>query len=205
MKFKTKDLIHELKHHLPFTVFATAIAIIIIISFIYFLKQNISETIFHVLHPLHIIASAIVTTAIFYKYKKNIFQAIIAGIFGALIIGSISDIIFPYLGGKILNLNLSFHLPLIEKPILILSSAIVGSILGTFIKITKIPHTVHVSLSVLASLFYILAFTPKISLLYFTGILIVIIIAVIIPCCTSDILFPFFFLGKRIKTCNCKH
>ena len=205
MKFKTKELIHELKHHLPFTIFATAIAIIIVILIIYILKQDISETAFHLLHPLHIIASAIVTTAIFYKYKKNILQAIIVGTLGALIIGSISDIIFPYLGGKILNLNLIFHLPLIESPLIILTSAIIGSILGIFTKITKIPHTIHVSLSVFASLFYILAFSSKISLIYFIGIFIVVIIAVIIPCCTSDILFPFFFLGKKIKTCNCKH
>ena len=205
MKFKTKELIHELKHHLPFTAFATAIGIIIVIFFIYFFKQNISETIFNVLHPIHIIASAIVTTAIFYKYKKNIFQAIIVGVLGALIIGSVSDIIFPYLGGKILTLNLSFHLPLIENPLLIISSAIVGAFLGISIKITKIPHLVHVGLSVFASLFYLLAFSPQISPIYFLGVFVIVIIAVIIPCCTSDILFPFFFLGKKIKTCDCKH
>ena len=205
MKFKTKELIHELKHHLPFTAFATAIGIIIVIFFIYFFKQNISETIFNVLHPIHIIASAIVTTAIFYKYKKNIFQAIIVGVLGALIIGSVSDIIFPYLGGKILTLNLSFHLPLIENPLLIISSAIVGAFLGISIKITKIPHLIHVGLSVFASLFYLLAFSPQISPIYFLGVFVIVIIAVIIPCCTSDILFPFFFLGKKIKTCDCKH
>ena len=205
MKFKTKELIHELKHHLPFTAFATAIGIIIVIFFIYFFKQNISEAIFNVLHPIHIIASAIVTTAIFYKYKKNIFQAIIVGVLGALIIGSVSDIIFPYLGGKILTLNLSFHLPLIENPLLIISSAIVGAFLGISIKITKIPHLVHVGLSVFASLFYLLAFSPQISPIYFLGVFVIVIIAVIIPCCTSDILFPFFFLGKKIKTCDCKH
>jgi len=205
MKFKTKEFLHELKHHLPFTAIATAIAIIIVILVLNFLKQGVSETTFEILHPLHVIASAIVTAAIFYKHKKNIFQATLVGILGAIIIGSISDIIFPYIGGLILNMHMHFHLPIFEKPILILGSALIGSIIGISTKLTKIPHIIHVTLSVFASLFYILAFGTNFTLIKFIGIFIIIIIAVIVPCCTSDILFPFFFLGKRIKTCNCKH
>jgi len=203
MKFKIKEFTHELKHHLPFTALATAFAIIIAILFVSFFKQNISENIFNILHPLHVIVSAIVTSAIFYKYKKNIFQAIIIGVFGAIIIGSISDVIFPYLGGEILQLKMHFHFPLIKIPLIIILSALIGSIIGILTGLTKIPHLVHVSISVFASIFYILAFSSQLSLIYFIGIFIIIILAVIIPCCTSDILFPFFFLGKEIKTCGC--
>jgi len=204
MKFKTKEFIHELKHHLPFTAIATAGAIIIVLLFLNFFKQNVSETTFDILHPLHIIASAIVASAIFYKYKKNISQSIFVGVLGAIIIGSLSDIIFPYLGGLILNLKINFHLPLIEEPLIIFSSALAGSIIGITTKLTKIPHFIHITISVFASLFYILAFSLDLTLMKFLGIFIAIIIAVIVPCCTSDILFPFFFLGKKIKTCDCK-
>ena len=71
MNFKLKEFFHELKHHAPFTALATILAVLISILIIYDLKQNISEEIFHILHPLHVIVSAIVTSAIFYKYKNK--------------------------------------------------------------------------------------------------------------------------------------
>jgi len=194
---KIKELLHELKHHIPFTALATLIAIILAI----YIKS--SEGLFNVLHPLHIVASAIVTTAIFYKYKKSSIQAILVGITGAIIIGSLSDIVFPWLGGNLLNLNTEFHLLLIEEPIIILSSALIGSLIGIKTGMTKIPHLIHVLLSVFASMAYLLAFSTAISTFYFVGTFIIIFLAVIIPCCISDILFPFLFLGEKIKKCNC--
>jgi len=197
MKFK--ELTHELKHHIPFTALATIIAIIVVI----FTQKQISENLFQILHPLHIIASAIVTTAIFYKYKKNYLQAILVGITGAILIGSLSDIIFPWLGGNLLNLNTIFHLPLIEEPLVILVSALIGSFLGLATKLTRMPHFLHVFLSVFASLFYLIAFSTTLSTLYLIGAFFIVIAAVIIPCCISDIIFPFLFLGEKIKHCKC--
>jgi hypothetical protein len=192
-----KKIIHELKKHIPFTALATLIAIFTTIFIIYWIKTDISQEFFHVLHPFHILASAIVTSGIFYKYKKSFIQALFIGVLGAIIIGSISDIIFPYLGGLAFNLNIEFHLPLIEMTTLILFIAVIGSILGISLKITKFPHFIHVFLSVFASLFYLLAFSQAFKIIYFIGAFFVVFIAVIIPCCLSDIIFPFLFLRKK--------
>lgn len=196
-------LIHELKHHAPFTIFATIVAIIFVIFIIYFVNQEIPKSFFHGLHFLHIFVSSMVTTAIFYKYKSNIFQAILVGIMGAIIIGSLSDVIFPYFGGVILKLKMEFHLPIIEETFLILMISLVGSFVGIYYKITKMPHFAHVFLSVFASLFYLLVFSSFFSLIYFLGAIFIVFISVIIPCCTSDILFPFIFLREKIKKCRC--
>lgn len=193
----SKKIIHELKEHVPFTALATLIAIIITIGIVYWVKTDISEESFHILHPLHILASAIVTSGIFYKYKKNFIQALLIGITGAIIIGSISDIIFPYLGGLIFQLEMEFHLPIIENTFVILFPAIAGSILGISFKITKSPHFIHIFLSVFASLFYLLAFSEGFRTLYFLGAFFIVFIAVIIPCCLSDIIFPLLFIKKR--------
>ncbi|HEA46413.1 MAG TPA: hypothetical protein ENH99_01385 [Candidatus Pacearchaeota archaeon] len=201
---KTKELVHELKHHLPLTVFATAIALVVVLVVGYSLKQNLSETFFDVLHPLHIFASAIVASGIFYKYKPKVLGALSVGIIGAILIGSLSDVLLPWLGGNLLNLETIFHLPLIESPYLILFSAIFGSAVGIGTKITKVPHFVHVFLSVFASLFYLIAFSTGMTLLPFLIAFFIIIIAVVVPCCVGDIVLPFFFLGKKIKTCECK-
>ena len=205
MKQNIKELIHELKHHSPFTLIATVLAILIIILIKFILNLSFEKEAFEILHPIHIIASAMVSAGIFYKYKKNFFQAIGVGIFSAILIGSLSDILLPYITGFIFNFEISFHFPLIEKPLIILGTAIFGSILGTITKLTKLPHLTHVGLSIFASLFYLMAFTQNFEILHFVISIIIVFIAVLIPCCVSDILLPFFFLGKKIKACRCKY
>lgn len=201
---RTKEIIHELKHHLPFTAFAIISAIILVIFLQYLFQKQISENLFEIFHPLHVIASSIVTAGIFYKYKPKVIYALLIGITGSIILGSLSDIILPWFGGSLLGLGTSFHLLLIEKPVLILLSGLIGSSIGISTKITKIPHFIHVFLSVFASLFYLLAFSQIFNTFYFIASFFIVFIAVIIPCCISDMLFPFFFLGEKIKKCKCK-
>lgn len=201
---KTKEILHELKHHLPFTIFAIISAIILVIFLQYLFQKQISEGLFEIFHPLHIIASSIVTAGIFYKYKPKLISALLIGITGSIILGSLSDIILPWLGGSLIGLGTSFHLLLIKEPVLILFSALIGSSIGISTKITKMPHFIHVFLSVFASLFYLLAFSLNFNLVYFIGSFLIVFISVILPCCISDILYPFFFLGEKIKKCKCK-
>jgi hypothetical protein len=152
---KPKVIVLELKDHIPFTLIATLIAVIFV-----FLVQKINlSSLFFVIHPLHIFTSAIVSSAIFYKYKKDFTQALIVGIISSIFIGTISDIIFPYLGGIIFQLKTDFHLSLIEEPITIILVSFFGGITGITTKLTKLPHFLHVFLSVFASLLYLIAFS----------------------------------------------
>ncbi len=190
---KTKEILIELKEHIPFTLLATILAVIISLTFY---KTKLPETLFELIHPLHIGVSAIVTAGIFYKYKKSILPAILVAITGSIIIGSLSDVIFPYLGGLIFNLNTSFHLPVLENPLLILSVSLIGGVIGLKTKITELPHFIHVFLSVFGSLFYILTFSTinLTSLLISIGI---VFVAVLIPCCISDIIYPLLFIKRE--------
>jgi len=194
---KPKTILKELKEHIPFTLVATLTAVLIIVFVLYGIKKQIPTELFEIFHPLHVIASSIVTTAIFYKYKQKIIPAILVGISGSIIIGSLSDIIFPYLGGNLLNLQTSFHLPLFESTTLILSVALMGSLIGIITKKTQLPHYIHVFLSVFASLFYLLNFSQAFNLIHFIGAFFVVFIAVIVPCCLSDIVFPFLFIKNE--------
>lgn len=200
---KTQELVHELKHHLPFTAVATIVSILLVFFIEYYFHINVSQSSFDVLHPLHVIVSAIVTGGIFYKYRPKVIPAILVAVTGSILIGSLSDIFLPYLGGNLLGIKTSFHLPLIEIPLVIIAAAFIGGIIGISTRVTKLPHFLHVSLSVLASLFYLLAFSQPLGVFYFLGVFAIVLIAVVIPCCVSDILYPFFFLGEKIKHCNC--
>lgn len=200
-----KELIHELKHHLPFTALAAIIGIVFVLAIKYLFNLNFEREAFEILHPLHILASGAVSAGIFYLYRKNKFQAAMVGIISAIIIGTLSDVLFPFFGGMFLGLKPEFHLPILQTPLIILVSALIGSLIGIGTKMTKLPHTMHVFLSVFASLFYLLAFTSGLNFIYLSISIITITLAVIIPCCVSDILLPFFFLGKDIKACGCSH
>ncbi len=190
---KLKKVVHELKHHIPFTIIATFFAVLLV-----FLTQKINySSLFFVIHPLHIFASAIVSSAIFYKYKKNFVQAIIIGVISSISIGSLSDIIFPYLGGIIFQLKTTFHLSLIEEPFKIIGIAIFGSFVGIFTRWTKFPHFIHVFLSVFGSLLYLIAFSSISTIFHFAIAFLVVFFAVLIPCCISDIVIPMLFLKNK--------
>jgi len=200
MKRTTKEIIHELKHHSPLTLGASVIALIFALSLY---QTNLPETIFEIAHPFHVIASAIVTAAIYHNWGKKIIPSILIGITGSILIGSLSDVLFPYLGGLIFNLNPEFHLPLIEEPLMIIMAALIGSLIGIYTGYTRIPHFMHVLISVFASFFYLLAYSQSLNTLFIILSSIIVFISVIVPCCLSDIVFPYLFLGDKIKHCNC--
>lgn len=191
-----KSVKKEFIEHIPFTAIATLIAVILVVLSLEF-TINISENLFEIFHPLHIIFSAFVTSAIYYKYKKNIFQSLIIGLTGSILIGSLSDVILPYLEANLLNLETSFHLPIVESPLIIILASLLGGILGVFLIKTKMPHFLHVFLSVFASLFYITAYSQNLSTIYLIASFFIVFIAVIIPCCLSDIIYPLLFIKDK--------
>jgi len=198
-----KRIVHELKHHIPFTLFGAATGIIIIFIIMYgnFLSNiaSISEDIFFILHPTHVFLSAIATTTIFLKYsKKNILLAIIIGYTGSIGIATISDSIIPYLGEILLGLpNAQAHIGFIEEPIITNIPAFIGISIGYYIGFSKIPHAGHVLISTWASLFHIImALGVKVSIIQTAGIFIFLFLAVWLPCCTSDIIYPLLITNR---------
>jgi len=132
------------------------------------------------------------------RYRKaKIWVAILIGWTGSIGIATISDAIIPYLGGTLLHAQMEFHVPFIEHWWINLL-ALAGIAIGYWRQTTKIPHFGHVLLSTWASLFYIMAFGiggDWIPLLPF--IFLILFLAVWIPCCMSDIVYPLLFLRKE--------
>ncbi len=195
----TNKILHELKEHIPFTIIASILAIVIAVIISQLTRYQYSENIFESFHVLHLLVSAFATTTVYYKYKKSIPMSILVGITGAIIIGTFSDVIFPYLSALILNLQPSLHIPIIEKPILLLSTALIGTLLGIKIKHNKFPHLIHVFLSTFASLFYLISFATTNTLLLWMIATLIIFVVVLIPCCLSDIIFPLLFIRNKKK------
>jgi len=188
----------ELKEHIPFTALGALTGIIItVIIVLGNVPSPISHTIFYTLHPLHVLLSALVTTAMYMRYKKGkIWVAILIGWTGSIGIATISDAMIPYLGGSLLHAQMEFHVPFIEEWWINLP-ALAGIAIGYWKQTTKIPHFGHVLLSTWASLFYIMAFGKAEWIPLLPFIFLFLFLAVWIPCCLSDIVYPLLFLGKE--------
>ena len=196
---------NELKHHAPFTALGavSGIVIMLIILFGNILPQvsQVSHTVFYILHPLHIALSAIVTTAMYKKYGNGkIWVIILIGYFGSIGISTLSDSIIPYLGEILLDLpNRGIHIGFIEEWQIVHPAALIGIAIGYWKPITRLPHFGHVLLSTWASLFHIImALGETADPVTFMIIFLFLFLAVWIPCCTSDIVFPLLFTKKQL-------
>jgi hypothetical protein len=201
---RSATIFRELKHHLPFTLTASLAAGILVAIF-YSFGQVPSKELFEIAHPAHVLVSAIATSAIYWKYKKSALKTILVGASGAILVGSLSDVVFPFLAGNLFSLHTHFHLPIIENPLLILSVAFFGAILGAYSNLFRASHMLHVFLSIFASLFYLLAFSIEMSAIAILMISGLVFLTVYIPCCISDIVFPLFFIKKPCKDCGHWH
>ncbi len=165
--------------------------------------SNISLHIFYILHPMHIVLSAITTVALYklHKPKSKFLIAIVIGYIGSIGIATLSDSIIPYIGELLLDLpNRGIHLGFIEKPFLTNSAAFLGIVIGFLKPKTKFPHSGHVLISTWASLFHIImAIGQTISFILIIGVFLFLFLAVWIPCCTSDIVFPLLFVPTKNK------
>jgi len=203
-----KRIITELKEHAPFTALGALTGIIIMaIIVLAEVPSGISHTVFYTLHPIHVVLSALVTTAMYMRYRQGkIWVAVLIGWTGSIGIATISDVIIPYLGGALLHIPMEFHVPFIETaqmPVIgiekwkiVNSAALLGIAIGYWKQITRIPHSGHVLLSTWASLFYFAAFGTANWIPLLPFIFLFLFLAVWVPCCTSDIVYPLLLLGR---------
>ncbi|MFH0808414.1 MAG: hypothetical protein V1888_02255 [archaeon] len=209
---KSDAIWEELREHLPFSLAVSLLAGVLVAIF-YSIGKVPSEELFEILHPAHVLISAVATSAIYWRYHNSAedsrlsvgVKAVLVGIVGAILIGSLSDIVFPWLAGNLFSLKTVFHLPIIEEPLLILGVAFFGSVVGMHWKYFDVAHSLHVFLSVFASLFYLLAFSIALNV---WGILMIsglVFLCVYVPCCISDIVFPLLFIDKPCKSCGHWH
>lgn len=204
------QILKELKAHAPFTFFG-ALSGIVIMAFCYKLPYKTSYDIFYILHPLHVLLSALVTASMYKLHKCghitgkcimgkcNFWALIIIGYVGSVGIATLSDSVIPYICEVLFKMpNRGIHIGFIEKWWLVNPLAIIGIAIAYIKPETKFPHAGHVLLSVWASLFHIImALGQGMSLILYPAVLLFLFIAVLVPCCVSDIVFPLLFVKNK--------
>lgn len=214
----------ELRRHLPFSVFSVA-AGILVLAMLTAVIQSVGGDLgrprgeaaavqaepahdhdheilatpagglFHVFHPVHLLFSAVATTAMFWRYERRLWKAVTTGFVGSVVVCSLSDIFFPYVGGLLLGAEMGFHVCIIDHPGLVLPFVFVGIAMGLLaadaVKAsTFVSHSAHVFTSSMASILYLVTYGLSDWMEHAGGVFLVVVVAVMLPCCISDIIFP---------------
>ncbi len=214
MRRRWNAVLVELAHHLPYTMVSSLIAMVVVWYFGLMQAQQhpggewVTEVrwSFHVLHPMHVCLSAITTTAVFWHHERRLMRTLAFGIFGSVIPCGFSDYIVPFLGGRVLGQPMQLHICLIEHPMLILPFLVMGLLAGFVFEEpvsggSVFSHGAHVFVSSLAVLMYLVSFgfmgwMTDIQLVF--PVLVIVVAAVWIPCCVSDIVIPVTNLHPHI-------
>jgi hypothetical protein len=205
-----KRILHELKAHAPFTAGGALLGIFLMIV-LRKMPENIAFNAFYVFHPLHVVLSALVTTSMYHLYrvgqlnkKVNIWLLLIIGYVGSVGVATVSDSVIPYLAETLLKMPLrEIHLGFIERWWIVNPLAFLGIAIAYFIPRTKFPHGAHILVSTAASLLHIMmAEGSPLGVFQYGVIFIFLFLAVWVPCCLSDIVFPLLFVrGHKCKDC----
>ncbi|MDD5503833.1 MAG: hypothetical protein PHV77_00775 [Candidatus Omnitrophica bacterium] len=205
-------IIHELKEHAPFTLFGASTGIVLMLLFRN-MPHETAHSLFYVFHPLHICLSAIVTAALYKRYLaganrgiKLFLKVLAVGYIGSVSIGTLSDSLIPFWGETLLRMPYRHeHIGFIEKWWLINPLAAAAIVFAYFKPITKFPHAGHVLVSTWASLFHMLMAADHGHAVPYLGIFIFLFLAVWLPCCFSDIVFPLLFVRDKNTAIKCGH
>ncbi|MCD6311930.1 MAG: hypothetical protein J7M11_05675 [Elusimicrobia bacterium] len=193
----------EMRHHAPFTAAGAASGIILMIIFSKMRTQTALD-IFHVLHPVHVFLSAIVTSSMYQlhrcgklKGKCPLLLLLLIGYMGSVGIATLSDSLIPYIGEWLLGLpNRGAHIGFIEDWYIVNPLALAGIAVAYFSPSTKFPHAGHVLLSTWATLFHIISAGGNMGGGSYAVVFVFLFIAVWLPCCVSDIVFPLLFVKE---------
>lgn len=222
---KTTDLLHkhgqqenvlenhstiwqEIQCHLPYAIFSVALAIMVLSFMSYSSNGRAEYRLFHSFHFLHILFAATGTVLMFRKYSKNIKAGIFAGFFIPTIFCTISDTMLPFLGGKLLNLKMSFHWCFLSHFDTVLTFLVLGVINGWVMSNHEASrqlfysigfHFFHIFISSMASILYLVSFGLSHWWSKMGFVFGYIILVVLIPCTLADIVIPIVFARQKLE------
>ncbi len=206
---KCGDLATELVTHFPYAVFSVALAFIGAAVMDYFsfgaethVVQHGARVLFHTFHFLHIVFAATGAMLTYFRFSKKLIQGIILGAVSTVVFCILSDVLFPYVAGWILGVDMSLHICFVSELSNVLPFLIIGMINGWILSqheegklsfYSVWSHFAHIFVSSIASLLYMISHGFSNWPAFMGPIFLLLIIAVVFPCTMSDVVVPMYF------------
>lgn len=217
----------ELLHHLPYAIFSVALGMIVLSLLDYTSAAHSAVSnhvhgghdhsacstsgyhiLFHSFHFLHILFAATGTVITFSRFSRSISKALLVGIISPMIFCMLSDVLLPYLAGRLLGVDMELHICFHRElhnvlPFLaigVLNGMVLRSHHSSMLRVFSLgSHFVHILISSLASLFYMVShgfenWYPQMGYVF-----LFLVVAIVIPCTFSDVIVPMYFAGVNKK------
>lgn len=204
------SLIGEIMCHLPQAIFSVALALIVLSFVTYFSLSQVplkiackgAHILFHSFHFMHITFAAAGALVTFRRFSRRIGPSLIMGIVCPMVFCTLSDVIIPYIGGRILGVPMHFHFCFWKELANVLPFLVVGLINGFAMSnhpetrhgsLATFSHGVHIFISSLAATFYMVSHGFTDWYLQIGMVFLFLVTAVVVPCTLSDIVVPITF------------
>lgn len=195
----------ELSTHWKFTAAAVIISGIIIAV----LKLTVfpeaapdTENLFEGFFISHLFFAALTPASLLAKYNRTLWLGVIVAILTSSITCTLSDIVFPYIGGLALGYDMHFHICIIEEPVTAWSFIVGGALLGFLLsrsvrKLSRFTHGLHILLSSTAAGMYLITYGVSVISIKALIFLPILVIAVLVPCVMNDIGVPSYIVSMN--------
>lgn len=204
----------ELACHLPYAVMSVALGFVIlsfvnIFTYLPGASTSVARAggmLFHCFHFLHIVFAATGTVATFLRHSRDTTKAIIVGGITSTVFCVVSDILMPYVAGRLLGVEMQLHICFYRELHNIVPFLLVGLLNGYVLsargegsaaRYALTSHMAHILVSSLASLFYLVSHGQVQWVLQMGPIFVLLILSVVIPCTLSDIVVPVWYARTR--------
>jgi hypothetical protein len=203
------NIIEELAFHFPYAVYAVALTIALCSFFVLGgagITQCNLEHLFHSFHFMHIVFAATGTLITYFRFSRNMFGALIVGLIVPSVFCVLSDVIMPYYGGKMLGIDMHWHVCFQSEWHNVLPFLFMGMLNGFVLSrhgadhqeaYSIVSHFTHILVSSLASAFYLIAHGFDTWYLNIGSFFLFLIIVVVVPCTLGDVVVPMFFARMR--------
>lgn len=208
------SVFEELLCHFPYAIFSVAFAMIVLslLSFASLGSEHaaVSYRLFHSFHFLHILFAATGTMLTFRRFSGNLLIGVIVGLLVPAIFCTLSDAFLPYLGGRMIDLDMHFHWCFLTHLDTVLPFLLVGMLNGWVMSShpTNLHlfyslgfHFLHIFISSMAAMLYLVSFGFSEWWSSMGFVFLFLIGSVLIPCTLSDIVVPMLFArSKNVHT-----
>jgi len=161
---------------------------------------------------MHIVFAATGTLITYFRFSRNMMGALLVGLIVPSIFCVLSDVVMPYVGGRLLGIDMHWHICFASELHNVLPFLFMGMLNGFVLSrhdmahqelYSVFSHFTHILVSSFASAFYLIAHGFDTWYLNIGSFFLFLIIVVVVPCTLGDVVVPMFF--ARIRQDNEEH